>query len=137
MQNMQLIITFFALLSGIAGVQVAKIKGYHPLIGFLIGGLFGFLGVLLFFLFSKGAKRKQQPPSQPLSPTKPPIKNDLWFKFWYYLDSKHSQQGPFELQELINCWKKSEISEHSFIWGEGMEEWKPLRELPDLLQELN
>lgn len=57
-------------------------------------------------------------------------------KMWYYLDSSHTQQGPFELPDLISKWRGNGISENSYVWGEGMGEWKKLSELPELIQEI-
>lgn len=56
---------------------------------------------------------------------------------WYYLDPTHSQQGPFEFLDLAKLRKEEHLSERSFVWGEGMKEWKQLSELPHLTQEMD
>jgi MFS family permease len=123
-------ILLFWLFFGTLSSHFAKRRGRNSRAWFYIGLLLGVIGVVLLFLLPKIDK----PPvrQKPL----PPKKSEAWLKMWYYLDPAHTQQGPLEFPDLIKKWKEKGISEKSYIWGEGMQEWRQLHELPDLLKEI-
>lgn len=50
-------------------------------------------------------------------------------KKYYYLNGPE-KNGPFSEDELVN----HNLSLNTLIWTEGFENWKPLREIPELLQ---
>lgn len=130
---MQLLLTlFFLYCSGLLAASVAKRRGRSESIWFFLGIVLGLLGVLLVVVL---------PPLPPKQlPTLPPhcvARSDSWLKLWYYLDAKRVPHGPLEFPSLIQLRKEATLSDHSFVWGEGMKEWKPLRELPELLQEMD
>lgn len=134
MTIMQLLnIILFWVFFGFLASYLAKKKGRNPAIWFLIGLTLGVIGVLLAWLLPAAQqKRPMAPPAPRLRP-----KSDAWLKMWYYLDHTHQQQGPFDFADLIKILKRNEISEASFVWGEGMgSEWKKLAELPHILQEI-
>lgn len=132
---MQLInIILFWLFFGLCASHFAKKRGRRPVIWFSVGLFLGIFGILLLFLLPKVEKKPHSPPAKPL--LLKPQQSDAWLKMWYYLDPGHSQQGPFEFPDLIKTWKQKGISEASYIWGEGMQEWKRLAELPDLKKEI-
>lgn len=51
---------------------------------------------------------------------------------YYFLNVKNEQFGPLTLEELQN----SEITGETLIWAEGMDEWKKIREIPNLMEKL-
>lgn len=128
MQLLSIGVVWFIL--GLTASHFAKKRGRSAYLWFWIGFCFQILGVLAVFLVPK----RKKPPSPP-SPTLMIEKNDAWLKMWYYLDLSHSQQGPIEFPDLIQKWKVQEIALSSYVWGEGMKEWKQLTELPELLKE--
>ena len=136
MAIMQLInIILFWLFFGLLASHFAKKRGRHPLGWFFIGLSLGIIGILLLFLLPKVEKRPQ-PPQKPLRPALPK-RSESWLKMWYYLDPAHAQQGPVEFPDLIKKWRDKGIDEKSYVWGEGMKEWKRLSELPDLIREID
>ena len=50
-------------------------------------------------------------------------------KKYYYLDGPN-KKGPFSEDEFINL----NLNQDTLIWTEGLENWKPLKEFPDLLK---
>jgi len=133
---MQLInILLFWLFFGLLAAHFAKKRGRRPLGWFFIGFFLGFIGILILFLLPKIEKAELQPAPRPLRPLLPK-QSESWLKMWYYLDPVHAQQGPLEFPDLIKKWKENGLNEQSFIWGEGMKEWRRLSEMPDLLKEI-
>lgn len=133
---MQLLNIFlFWIFFGFLAAHFAKKRGRSPLKWFFAGMFLGIMGLLVLFMIPKIVKKTRTPTPASLRPTFPK-RSDAWLKMWYYLDRTHAQQGPFEFPDLIKKWRERGLSEQSFIWGEGMPEWKPLSELPDLIQEI-
>lgn len=131
---MQLLnIVLFWLFFGMLTSHFAKRRGRSSLLWFFIGLFLGIFGLLTLFLLPK-----VEPSTQIQKPKLLPFdkRSESWLKMWYYIDPTHVQQGPFEFPDLIKKWKEKGICEKSYIWGEGMPEWKRLNELPDLIKEI-
>jgi MFS family permease len=134
---MQLLNIFlFGLFCGVLASYFATKRGRYPLGWFLIGFFLGAIGVLLLFVLPKVEKSPSRPPQKSLYPHLA-VRSEAWLKMWYYLDPTHKQQGPFEFPDLIKKWKEKGICETSYIWGEGMPQWRRLSDLPDLLKEID
>jgi len=129
--NLLLVWLFF----GMICMHFAKKKGKNPRLWFVIGTLAGIFGLLLVLLLPNKNRQKRKGP--PLKRVEPPKRTDAHLKRWYYLDSEHKQVGPMEFTDLTETWKKKSLQKDSFIWSEGMEEWKRLDELPLVVQELD
>lgn len=86
-------------------------------------------------LFEKKKEAAQKNPSQPPS-LLPPPRNE-WNQLWYYLDASRKTNGPIAFPELHSLWKTQGLNENSYLWAEGMENWKKVHELSDLLEDLN
>lgn len=128
---MQLLnIGLFWLFFGLITSHFAKKRGRNSFGWFLIGLFLGLLGMLLVLLLPK-VERKPRPIYKP-----PPQRSEAWMKMWYYLDPSYQQQGPFEFPDFIKKYQEKGITDKSYIWGEGMQEWKPLEEFPDLVKEM-
>lgn len=136
MGKLQLInLVLFWLCMGILGAHYARKRGRQPLAWFGITLMMGIFGFAMLFLLPKIDKKNSPPPTpRPLQPIK---RSDSWLKLWYYLDPQHVQQGPFEFPDFIKTWKEKHIGDTTYVWGEGMAEWKQLRNQPELLQELD
>lgn len=133
MTIMQLICLYTVwVLFGLLSAYIAKKKGRRAPVWFFLGMSLGILSVLLLIVLPA-----IQPP--PLAPSSaPPLfipPSGEWAKLWYYLDEAKTQQGPLEFAELIKNWREKKVTEGTYIWGEGMGEWKRLAELPHLLKE--
>jgi hypothetical protein len=126
-------LVLFWLFFGLLGSHFAKKRGRSQLAWFFIGLLTGIFGIATLFLLPKIAKKPLPSPKAP-----PSVKrSDVWLKMWYYLDPSHAPQGPLPFPDLIKTWKEQRIGEATYIWGEGMTEWKRLRDEPDLIKEFD
>lgn len=135
MEIMQILNIFlFWVFFGLLAAHFAKKRGRSQTLWFMVGFLFGPFGAVAAFLVSP--VRRQQMVISREKPSFKPFKSDAWIKMWYYLDISHKQQGPVEFPDLIKIWKNKELSEKNFIWGEGMNEWKQLAEMPELVKEM-
>jgi len=139
MTIMQLINVFLmALFMGSLNAYIAKRQGRPQLPWFFVSFTLGIFGFILYFLYPAltsyfvPEKKKKVSPT-PLSA--PQDRSEAWLKMWYYLDERREQKGPIEFPDLIQTWKERNISDESFVWGEGMEEWKTLHELPEVKKE--
>jgi len=147
---MSVIISIFLwLLMGAAASYMATQRGRDPLIWFAIGMLLGILGLLILVLLpslnSEGRSdvkpelSTDEPKVQLLSPSssEPIIEKDFMIKEWFCLDKARQQQGPMRFDALKSLWGEGKIDNFSFVWCEGMENWKRIQELPDLDEALS
>ena len=51
---------------------------------------------------------------------------------WYYLDKKHQTLGAYSIQELRGFYQRKIISDKSYIWKSGFDDWKRLRDVTEL-----
>lgn len=133
MNILQLFTIIVAILfSGTLNVHFAKKQGKQNLARwFFIGMLLGIVPILLFALLQK-FMRKKPPVKKPVSPPIEKPLPDMQCKRWYYLDMEQRQIGPLEFTDLKTLFTKKELGKENFIWGEGMEEWKRIEELPEV-----
>lgn len=111
-------------------------RGRDPFAWFFIGMLLGILGILLLFLLPALNVKEE---AQVLEEEKP--KEEGWpgfrLKEWYYLNSAREQIGPSSYSALRDMWISKKISEQTYVWSEGMEEWKKIGEIPSLKEALD
>lgn len=58
---------------------------------------------------------------------------------WYYRDRLNLPRGPCPLSTLRTCYVNGLVDENSLVWGQGLEEWVPMRNvrsLPALVRNL-
>lgn len=55
---------------------------------------------------------------------------------WFYLDQNNEYKGPLSERDLDVLWRTSSLFSTTMLWKNGMESWKPLKELPDLRDKL-
>lgn len=103
---------------------LAKFRGRDPRVWFLLGFCFGLLGLLALLVMPDLSNREEDE----VEVTVEPIVPDAEDKQWYYLDAEGMQKGPVELSFLENLYEDKKISSTSFVWCEGMEEWKTIEE---------
>lgn len=56
---------------------------------------------------------------------------------WYYRDRASVPRGPAPISTMRTCWVNGYIDENTLVWGQGLEEWVPLRNvraLPALIR---
>ena len=51
----------------------------------------------------------------------------------YLIAVNGKQEGPLTLARLRERWRNGRVSEETLFWQEGMDEWRELREIADLL----
>lgn len=49
-------------------------------------------------------------------------------KQYYIINAQQEKEGPFTLEDL----KVVELTPETYIWTEGMADWQPLKDLPEL-----
>lgn len=127
-----LVVIISWLLFGGASSYFAKQRGRDPFAWFLIGMFLGILGLLLLFLLPPLTAPVQvvEEKSEELEPLEDEMPYSL--KAWYYLDQTHNQIGPVSYNQL----KKANLQSDSLIWCEGMPEWQPVAELPEIKEAL-
>uniref|UniRef100_A0A7S0R4W1 GYF domain-containing protein n=1 Tax=Pyramimonas obovata TaxID=1411642 RepID=A0A7S0R4W1_9CHLO len=98
-------------------------------------------------------KSAEVKPSKPSNSSKPfsrdgankQLKKDEWeannYAFlaledniWYYRDRASVPRGPAPISTLRQCWINGMIDRNTLVWGQGLEEWVPLRNVRALPQ---
>ena len=110
-----------AFLIGIASAWFFRRMGRNPYLCFVIGFLFGIFGIFAIFFATKKPKEAPKPPE--------PILGGPKDKLWYYLTEASEQQGPMSHDALTKVWREGKLSPSTYLWYEGLPEWKPLKEI--------
>lgn len=131
----------FLILVGWLAAYTAARKGRSAILWFFLGVFFNVFALLfLIFLPPIAKKRPQGEKESPFQGTtidvKPLATNETTVDLksperqeWYYLDSQRQQTGPVTFDALKNLYKNSTISSSTYLWCEGMNEWRKLSEL--------
>lgn len=128
-------IVLFWIFFGFLCSYIARKKARNPNLWFWLGILLGIVGVLLIAFLPKQVIRRRRRNSKVVVEEQLAAENQVTFQpseHWFYLDKTRASKGPLTLQELQKIWKEEECSESTYLWKEGMEGWKHLKELPDL-----
>ena len=54
---------------------------------------------------------------------------------WFYLE-RTDQQGPVPISMLRRLWDERVIGPKTFVWRDGMVDWREVRDIPDLGEQL-
>jgi len=137
MQTFSVILFWLAM--GAATAYFANQRGRDPLAWFMLGMLLGFFGLLLLFVMPPLA-REDEPPQEAeyalLRPEKAPENHAYLLKDWYYYDEEKKQQGPIRFDELKALWENGKINEETFVWEEGLPDWKQVLDLDGVYKHL-
>jgi hypothetical protein len=57
-------------------------------------------------------------------------------KEWFYLDTEQQQRGPIPFEKLKSVWNEGGLHPATYVWSEGMENWKKVEELPGFTEVL-
>lgn len=128
------------ILFGAITAYYAERRGRNPWGWFIMGFLFGILGLLaLFILPNKNSESKQSSEklngedfAPPISPNVPKSQENYSEKLWYYIDQEQKQEGPFQFEVLKSLWKDNKLSSSVYVWSAGMSDWKQIYELHGL-----
>lgn len=138
------------ILTGLATGYLAYRRGRDPYIWFALGIFFGILAILVLVLLpptkmeeeemaaneraeeiTEGRERQlKEQEKQENAPDLLP--QSVETKEWFYLDKAKQQQGPISFYSLNALWENGEVDPRSYVWTEGMPEWKKIQDLPDL-----
>lgn len=112
----------------------ARKRGRNPTTWFFVGFLLGLLGVLLVLILPPVSTKK---PVSPPPAIPPQLKQPQEItQPWYYLDQYHAQKGPLNFDDLVALWDERVVIDTSYVWTEGMHEWRRINELPLILDEI-
>lgn len=131
----------------------ANNKGRNPFIWFALGALLGiFAPLILLFLPNLNEEQGMGSGEPTMSVSRPdaslehddvppptPTLEELRLrkeedKLWYYLDQNHQQMGPVSIVALRELWNTGRLELISYVWSEGMDDWKKVEVLPELIE---
>ena len=118
------ILLCFWLIQGSIAAYYAKRKGRNPYLWFALGCVFGILGILAVFFLKNPPKE-----SPAVQPEAKPAPKSLPHRLWYYLDQKTQQIGPISTNALEDAFREGKIEPSTYVWHEGMENWKLWKEV--------
>lgn len=105
---------------------LAKFRGRDPRIWFLLGFCFGLLGLIALLVMQDLSKSQDEEGEIEINVE--PIIPDALEKQWFYLDADEQQKGPVDYNFLKLLFEDKKISSTSYVWSEGMEEWKTIED---------
>jgi len=149
-------ILFWLLLGGICS-RIAKKRNRNPLGWFFIGMLLGVIGLIILYVLP--AKNEESLEEASPVPAAMQSQENLTFsteteetlapsemnqvispsfekKLWYYLDRENKQYGPMSFDNLKRVWKEDQITGTTYVWNEEMPDWKPIADLPEVLDKI-
>ena len=135
-----LLMLFFSFLSA----YVAKKRGRNPTAWFAICVLFGiFAPIILMILKPINGKQEKSIFLDPMDdedievkPIALSLTEQYSLKDWFYMDSSHTQQGPLSLLQMEKLWKDQKINKNTYVWSEGMTDWKYIKDVAGLQDSL-
>lgn len=114
------------LLQGSIAAYGAKRTGRNPYLWFALGCFFGIFAILAVFFIKKRVQKVG--PTIPVT-TETPTRKTLPSRLWYYLDQNTQQKGPIQTFALEHAWEEGQILPSTYVWHEGMENWKTWQEV--------
>lgn len=135
------LLTVCLVLLGVAGFVAyqAHVRGKNPWLWFAIGIAFGLLSPILLLFFTTGnqTKNDKQPEEKksvlPPEPTATPTMAHEDDAVWFYLNKQREPLGPVSLVALRELLDRGELNETDFVWTKGMNDWKKIQEIPEIL----
>ena len=129
-----------AALMGCLAAYFASKRKRSPVRWFFIGLLLGLIGIIILFLMPYGTVEGSEaaacgPEARTIAYTPPVFAQEepKVVEKWFYLDKQHGQHGPVAVPELKKMYQESQVVQESYVWKEGMGDWKKLSDLPILL----
>jgi hypothetical protein len=150
---MDLFITFLLLaLMGFVTAMLAEQRGRNPSLWFILGLFGGILALAALFLMDSKVHDRQEKDKaidlkaslgsseevrEEFSNPKSKLEKHLSWEdgVWFYLDKDNKQRGPIDYMDLFLAWEDGTITSESFVWHESMTEWKPLGQLPNIIED--
>lgn len=90
------------------------------------------------------AAPQQQPPKQPggykydhVDRHVPDYVREITkHNIWYYRDRMNVPRGPCPLPVLRECWVQGIVDENTLVWGHGLADWLPIRNVRTLVAQI-
>lgn len=136
------------ILMGIATSYIANQRGRDPYIWFALGMFFGVLALLTLVLLPQVKaeelekdernkeiveRREKQMEEQERIENAPDLEpQSIETKEWFYLDKERQQHGPLSFYVINELWEGGTVNSQTYVWTEGMPEWKRVQEISDL-----
>lgn len=116
---------------------LAEKKGRNPHVWFIVGLFFGFLSLLILWLLPSLKQTKGEsdlvPVPEPvleIKPTSDTASHAQWASDrWYYVSLEGVQMGPIDFSLVQEMMKDNRVRPETYLWCEGMENWKRCRDL--------
>ena len=130
---------------GFVCAYFASKRGRNPIVWFIIGLFCSFLGLAILLVLppkdeeipkSWGDKSNSRTIELTLQEEKKNLPEPFSNENWFYLNEKHEQFGPYVFNDIISFFKDGKIKATSYVWNVGMQSWKTISELPEILQAL-
>ena len=126
------------ILSGIICARLAKQRGRSAEYWFILGMLFGFISMIALYLLPRNnGKTKKEQNTTASATQRVAMTPDPRYQDWFFLDQQAKQHGPVSFRHLYTAWQESRLTKESYVWTEGMGEWKTIQHLPSLLDRLS
>ncbi len=139
------------MLIGVSTGYLASTRGRDPYAWFAIGIILGLFGLMLLYILppldAEGNRIARSPPAL-FSPMIEAIEEQeaaekrhmplptYLNQEWFCIDKSLQQQGPISFLTLQTLWREGKVDASSFVWSEGMTEWKKIADLVELNQAL-
>lgn len=135
---MSMILSIFLwLLLGFISAYYARERGRDPIAWFVIGILLGLIGIIILFLLPSLSEPKKENSGSVEEGFRAVIPSEAGelsqsTQEWFYVDKEGKAQGPFAQTTMKEFFSEGKIDVSTFVWHEGMENWKRINDLPDL-----
>lgn len=131
---MMILTTILMMFIGTLTAYLAVRRGRDPYIWFAIGILLGIFGIALLYILPS-LKEETAALENTLDKNKntviPAVCELLPAKEWFYIDEDGKQHGPVTMEVMKKLWDDDLITGATFVWSEGMDKWKRVREVED------
>lgn len=114
-------------LLGFAVSAMADNRGRDGRIWFFLGFCFGLLALAALFILPNLANQEKEEGVEELLLSESAVE-EAESKQWYYLEGEAAHIGPLKFEELHKLFQDKKISSTTYVWSEGMEEWKTVEE---------
>lgn len=122
-----------ALILGGLSSYLAKRRGKDPILWFVLGALFGILGLCFLYFSNKRPAKAKATAGAPLSDGNtidiaPPYDPSYNQRFWYYLDKDNTRHGPMSFDALYRYYREMTIGCSTLVWNESLDGWQPIKD---------
>lgn len=102
---------------------------------FILGFFFGIFALATVFILPPLNKKEEEPTVQAkdLVPQRPTEPVDHFADHqWHFIDVNSKQKGPLDILDIQIAWDDGLANSDSYVWHEGMSDWKKISEINGL-----